>query len=205
MHHHHARVYIGTFEAALTALPESDRSPGADVRHIELQQLGITEARDLAREAVRRPVTGREDRIFVVGFSRATIEAQNALLKLLEEPPGASCFCLVVPREELLIPTVRSRLMRLEGERKEHAQSKHIAAAFLKGTYGERLSAISDHVKQKDVEWMENLLNGLELWAVSNKHEECMREVTLMRKYFGNRGASKKMLLEQLAITFPRA
>jgi DNA polymerase-3 subunit delta' len=40
-------------------------------------------------------------------------EAQNALLKTLEEPPPASVFVLVTSRPDLLLPTVRSRCQRL--------------------------------------------------------------------------------------------
>jgi DNA polymerase-3 subunit delta' len=40
-------------------------------------------------------------------------EAQNALLKTLEEPPSASMFVLVTSRPDELLPTVRSRCQRL--------------------------------------------------------------------------------------------
>jgi DNA polymerase-3 subunit delta' len=39
--------------------------------------------------------------------------AQNALLKTLEEPPGASCFILTTTRWRTLLPTVRSRSLTL--------------------------------------------------------------------------------------------
>jgi DNA polymerase-3 subunit delta' len=40
-------------------------------------------------------------------------EAQNALLKTLEEPPPASVFVLVTSRPDVLLPTVRSRCQHL--------------------------------------------------------------------------------------------
>ena len=40
-------------------------------------------------------------------------EAQNALLKTLEEPPPASVFVLITSRPDVLLPTVRSRCQRL--------------------------------------------------------------------------------------------
>ena len=40
-------------------------------------------------------------------------EAQNALLKTLEEPPAASSFVLVTSRPDMLLPTVLSRCQRL--------------------------------------------------------------------------------------------
>ena len=38
-----------------------------------------------------------------------TVEASNALLKVLEEPPGQSLLILVTDKKELLLPTVVSR------------------------------------------------------------------------------------------------
>src|SRR5207249_1485502 len=44
------------------------------------------------------------------GAHLMTVEAQNALLKLIEEPPPRTRFLLVAERLEALVPTVRSRL-----------------------------------------------------------------------------------------------
>ena len=41
------------------------------------------------------------------------VDAQDALLKTLEEPPAASVFVLVTTRPDMLLPTVRSRCQRL--------------------------------------------------------------------------------------------
>ena len=41
------------------------------------------------------------------------LEAQDALLKTLEEPPPASVFVLITDRPDVLLPTVRSRCQRL--------------------------------------------------------------------------------------------
>lgn len=43
-----------------------------------------------------------------------TPQAQNALLKTLEEPPPASCFVLTAGRRRSLLPTVRSRTQMLQ-------------------------------------------------------------------------------------------
>lgn len=48
--------------------------------------------------------------ILIDGAHLLTIEAQNALLKLIEEPPAATSFILVALSLEALLPTVRSRL-----------------------------------------------------------------------------------------------
>lgn len=57
-------------------------------------------------------------KVFVLLEAQAMSEqAQNALLKVLEEPPPAVLFLLTVPSASMLLPTVRSRsqLFRLDG------------------------------------------------------------------------------------------
>ena len=51
-------------------------------------------------------------------------EAQNALLKTLEEPPPASVFILVTSRPDVLLPTVRSRCQRLRFGRSRRRTSR---------------------------------------------------------------------------------
>ncbi|MCL2105500.1 MAG: hypothetical protein FWH26_00275 [Oscillospiraceae bacterium] len=51
-----------------------------------------------------------------------TTEAQNALLKLLEEPPSHACLILTVPARRMLLPTVLSRATAISlGEAVEEA------------------------------------------------------------------------------------
>jgi DNA polymerase III subunit delta' len=72
---------------------------------------------DLVREAIDRttyrPFEGRR-RVVIVDEADAMVgEAQNALLKTLEEPRPASMFVLVTSRPDMLLPTVRSRCQLL--------------------------------------------------------------------------------------------
>ena len=111
---HHAMLCVGDVSTVLGTLPDEFQSPSADVRHFLIGQLNIADARLLAHEAAMLPLE-RAERVFVVSFSNATMEAQNALLKTLEEPAVTTRFYIVVPHEEVLIATVRSRLMRAVG------------------------------------------------------------------------------------------
>lgn len=44
-------------------------------------------------------------------FNSYRIEAQNALLKVFEEPPNGVCFVLVTPSKNILLPTICSRFI----------------------------------------------------------------------------------------------
>lgn len=67
----------------------------------------------LAQEIRIRPFSG-ERRIFIIPEAeKMTQQAQNAILKTIEEPPAYAVILLLAEQEEALLPTIRSRVMRL--------------------------------------------------------------------------------------------
>ena len=71
-------------------------------------------ARQAREELYIRPGEGKR-KIYI--FPRAqdmTPQAQNALLKVLEEPPAYGAFLLLADRAEAMLPTVRSRCVELQ-------------------------------------------------------------------------------------------
>ncbi|HSJ15458.1 MAG TPA: hypothetical protein VK939_13635 [Longimicrobiales bacterium] len=76
----------------------------------------LAQVQALNRIASARPAMGAR-KVFVVGDAEllvpqeASPEAANALLKLLEEPPADSTLVLTASEPELLLPTIRSRLL----------------------------------------------------------------------------------------------
>jgi DNA polymerase-3 subunit delta' len=87
-----------------------------DVLFVEPGESGsikIEQVRDIVDRAGYRPFEGRR-RVVVVDEADALVpQAQNALLKTLEEPPPSSVFILVTCRPDTLLATVRSRCPRL--------------------------------------------------------------------------------------------
>lgn len=72
--------------------------------------LGIERVRGLTAELALRPYRAGGTRVAVIDEAHLlTAEAQNALLKLLEEPPPATLIILVSEHLESLLLTVRSR------------------------------------------------------------------------------------------------
>ncbi len=63
----------------------------------------------LIAPAALKPAQGRRRVFLVRDAERMNEEAQNALLKTLEEPPGTACLVLVTSSAARLLPTVRSR------------------------------------------------------------------------------------------------
>ena len=69
--------------------------------------------RRLISELALLPVEGGARVAIVERAERLNEEAQSALLKTLEEPPAGVTLSLCVEREDQLLPTVRSRCVRL--------------------------------------------------------------------------------------------
>jgi DNA polymerase III subunit delta' len=72
----------------------------------------------LLRTAAARPAMGGR-KVFIIGDAEALVpqesspEAANALLKLLEEPPADTTIVLTAADPDVLLPTIRSRLLAL--------------------------------------------------------------------------------------------
>src|SRR5206468_3984527 len=87
-----------------------------DVQVVEPGDTGtikIEQIRDVVERSGYRPFEGKR-RVCIIGDADGMAgPAQNALLKTLEEPPPSSVFILVSARPDMLLPTVRSRMIRL--------------------------------------------------------------------------------------------
>jgi len=73
------------------------------------KSIGVSLIRDIRAEAYIKPQE-LSVRVFIIRHAHTmTTEAQNALLKILEEPPKGVYFFLLCENSSLLLPTVRSR------------------------------------------------------------------------------------------------
>ena len=71
--------------------------------------IGVDRIRELAMELALLPAEGRARVAIVEDASRLSEDAQNALLKTLEEPPSETAIILCADDEDRLLETVRSR------------------------------------------------------------------------------------------------
>lgn len=67
----------------------------------------IEDAKEVIAEAYR---SEENTKTLILGAKSFTVPAQNALLKILEEPPRNIAFILLAPNKSTFLPTVRSRL-----------------------------------------------------------------------------------------------
>lgn len=83
----------------------------ADVNLVRTEKLtlGVDEIRDLVRQAALSPAGSRWQILIVEDADRLTEQANNALLKAVEEPGARTVWMLCAPTVEDVLPTIRSR------------------------------------------------------------------------------------------------
>lgn len=88
-----------------------------DVRIIEplvgKKEISIQQIRELEKELNLRSFSGRKKIAILDPATLMNLSAQNALLKTLEEPPPDSLLILIASNGGSLLPTLRSRCLRI--------------------------------------------------------------------------------------------
>jgi DNA polymerase-3 subunit gamma/tau len=101
----------GTCESCMTI------TAGTSLDVIELDMAshgGVDDARDLRERAQFAPTTGRRKVYILDEVHMASTAAFNALLKLIEEPPGHVLFAMATTDPHKVLPTILSRVQRLD-------------------------------------------------------------------------------------------
>ena len=71
--------------------------------------IGVSEVRDIIEEVYKRPYEGDKKVIVIYDAEKLTVQAQNALLKTIEEPPNGVYILLLTTNLESLLDTIKSR------------------------------------------------------------------------------------------------
>ena len=120
---------------------------------VDFAPLQIETVRNVLPEFSLRPYVGEQSVYIVVRIDQASIPAQNAFLKSLEEPPAHVQIILTAENINRVLPTIRSRCLQVEmnnietgklGAKKTvHVDVKNYADVFaLSEKYKERSDAI---------------------------------------------------------------
>ncbi len=121
----------------------------------------IIDVRDL--KDFTKTSLGEKTAIVVDNFSEASEDAQNALLKSLEEPQKNVIFILLSRSLGGILPTILSRCELIEiQDNKDIVDNKgtKVAVEFLESTVGQRLATVTKiKDRQEAVEFLNNLIS----------------------------------------------
>lgn len=129
--------------------------------------VGIEDIRIIQKRLFLKPVKGSVKTVIIEAYEGLTIEAQNSLLKVLEEPPESAIIMVVVLNKNLILPTILSRCKVVEIKEdlqelteQEISQRLNVLTSLVKNGVGKRLKLAQDFGKSREeaIIWLEQML-----------------------------------------------
>ncbi|MHB8660922.1 MAG: hypothetical protein ACYC75_03260 [Minisyncoccota bacterium] len=218
---HHAFVVEAEAEGGIEAVQAwAERELGVktagnpDVVVLRYGLFSVEDARRVSELAAGAPFAGSH-KVVIIAAGRAYHEAQNALLKIFEEPPIRTYLFLVLPTLGGLLPTLRSRVTTLETRAVERrAEIPDITRVFIKASKEKRSALIKKLASGADEEERREhrdeaiaLVNGVEVALLRQGLEgnaATLSDIATLRDYFYDRSAPVRMILEHLSLVIPK-
>jgi len=220
---HHAFVIEAEAEqgiAAAQAWAEKElgmkMAGNPDVVVMRYGLLSVEDARRVTELAAGKAFSGTT-KVVIIAATRAYHEAQNAFLKLFEEPPVGVYLFFVLPSLGGLLPTLRSRVQILKHEARSTKHEINPAEEFMKASKEKRSAIIKKLTSGKDEETRRELrdeaisiVNGIEAVAygqLKKRGDEVtalLSDIATLRGHLYDRSAPVRMILEHLSLVIPK-
>jgi DNA polymerase III gamma/tau subunit len=168
---------------------------------------------DQAREIIdlaNRKISDSKKNFFFIKANNINIQAQNSLLKSLEEPTIGLHFFFVLPELNNILPTVLSRAFIVH---EKNENQKIIDEKFLKLNiaekikYVEKLAAeIKDgkKTKQDAINFVDSLIEVLNTKPDFKKeYPQKIQDALELKSFISDNGSSVKSLLEAIVLALP--
>lgn len=101
--------------------------------------MGVETARDIKKSLFFMPNDGDRKVYIIDDAQKMTVQAQNALLKFIEEPPASVLFFIVADKKESLLPTVVSRTRIISLAPSDNADIRRFLMSESKKSGGEQI------------------------------------------------------------------
>lgn len=180
----------------------------------EFNVLKVDDCRILNEAQLSIPIK-YDKKIFVIFTNSITLDAQNSMLKTLEEPRSNSYFFLVLPATIKLLPTLKSRLILGQLENIVN-NINYLSDDFLDAKIGKRLDIAGKILKEVKEEKLTKsdvatFLKGLELSikrgldinkgkTLYSKRLSAISDIEKAIGYATDESPSLKVILEHLAL-----
>lgn len=219
---HHAYILHGDLELSKQALVDKLRSflpgeyldrPHPDFWQKSYQMFSIDESRDIKEFQARRPLGGY-GKYFILNIGAITEEAQQALLKTLEEPVSETYFFLITERIEQFLPTVLSRCIVVSTEGRAEDGLSQKVKDFLMSDLGVRQDMVKKLLAEHEAGNKNNIRSflscllevyrqSIDLAKADEKTLRSLKELEKSANLAGTRGSSVKLILEYVVGVLP--
>lgn len=181
--------------------------------------LTIAEARKITQIVTLKPYGGGDRLIIINGVEKATLEASNALLKILEEPPISNFIILVTDNINKLLPTIVSRCQIISDNKanekmKENKDTKEILRQILASSPGKRilLSQKVANTREEAIQLLSDFIITLEgllhsrdeqLGLSASQIADLLKKISTAKNYL-ERYINFRATLDILFLGFPK-
>ena len=101
---------------------DSENNPDFQLINSENDKIKIEQIREMQRKIAEKPIISHHKVYIIDNADKMTPEAQNCLLKTLEEPPEYIVIILICSNENNLLSTIKSRCTRLHFDKIENSE-----------------------------------------------------------------------------------
>lgn len=150
---------------------ENNNNPDFTMINNDEKVIKIDQIREMNKKITEKPITSNK-KVYIINNSHTmTKEAQNSLLKTLEEPPEYAVIILIASNENKLLNTIRSRTIKINFNKlKDKELLEYMAKNNIEALKNNMLlfadGSIEKVLKIKENEetyiQIENLINNLE-------------------------------------------
>lgn len=194
-------------------LTEARAERNFEIFDVTYGAFGIAEAHFL-RDLLSKTSAASDGRLVVVGIAKATIDAQNALLKVLEDLPPGNTFVLVTNDIGNFLPTLRSRLLPVSEktfsagqiDTQKFLSLEPVARLQMLKTYF--VHAETPEEKSDRMEEVREFLGNLERELYDRKifytHADIANTIYSFKRELRGTAPSVRLLLEHLSFFVPK-
>jgi len=177
------------------------------------KMMGIEDVRNIHKAILLKPFRGKTKAVTIEADEGITPEAQNALLKILEEPPANTILIITTAKKDLILPTIISRCTLVSPKEKEIKLTDNDVLALeqtldtlMNGKTGDKLEIAQDVTKNKgDVFlWLEKMAILVKNKLPENnnsKYLSFLRELQKTYKTIKSTNVSQRAALENLFLS----
>ena len=108
---------------------DSDNNPDFQLIEATDGKIKIDQIREMQRKIAEKPIISSQKVYLIDDADTMTVEAQNCLLKTLEEPPEYITIILICSNEDTMLSTIKSRCTRMHFEPIEKEKVKQFIHA----------------------------------------------------------------------------
>ncbi len=150
---------------------ENNNNPDFTIINNDEKVIKIDQIREMNKKITEKPITSNKKVYIINNSDTMTKEAQNSLLKTLEEPPEYAVIILIASNENKLLNTIRSRTIKINFNKLKYEELLEYASKNNIETLKTNMLLFADgsiekvlKIKENEETYLqiENLINNLD-------------------------------------------